>query len=162
MHARYLVFLKRDFPKKGKRSIELPLRSPYVVFLERSSFLTFLLYFASMFSDIRGKEMENDSRNNVAVAAKDSWQVSRKSYENQRACESATSLKINSVKEPTDIRGLREDFTLQTRFLIFSCSISLCLIRCSFRLSIIRTRFSRLSRKCYLDFPHFSLPLSLY
>jgi len=45
---------------------------------------------------------------------------------------SATSLKINSVKEPTDIRGLREDLTPQTRFLILSRSISLRLARLAF------------------------------
>lgn len=116
-----------------------------VALLGRSSFLTFLRHPCStpVSSHVGGRRTEKNgsSRRRVTVATEDSWQVSRKSCEDQRACESATSLKINSVKEPTDIRGLREDFTPQTRFLILSRSISLCLPRCSFRLSIIRRAF---------------------
>lgn len=142
-HARALSCAPEEgFSKKRGKSMKATLTFT-VVFLGRSSSLTFLRHpcFAPVSSHIGGRGTENDSRRSVAVATEDSWQVSRKSCKDQRACESATSLKINSVKEPTDIRGLREDFMPQTYFLILSRSISLCLVRCSFRLSIIRRAF---------------------
>lgn len=125
---------REGLAEKGERHGGYSLRSPLC-------FLTFLRHFlfcSRVFSRVGGIGAENGSRRSVAVATEDSWQVSRKSCEDLRACESATSLKINSVKEPTDIRGLREDFAPQTRFLILSRFISPCLVRCSFRLSIIR------------------------
>lgn len=88
----------------------------------------------------------------------------RKSCEDlsREACErGTTSLKINSVKEPTDIRGLRKDLTPRTHsistlsFYLLPCSLFLSLYICSPIHNSVQ--LSRLSRK--RSSPVFSISL---
>lgn len=131
MHACCSVLPKRDFRKRGKKhkgssslgSSDNPARHRIISF-NLPSFL-----------------LSTTAPTSSRVAGRKGWRTTRggalpwprrilvagfpKILRGPERVRGATSLKINSVKEPTDIRGLRGDLTPQTRFLILSRSISL-------------------------------------
>lgn len=127
-HARVLSFLKRDLNEKGEKHrgesyvlhiFRVLSSADYPLCLPREHSPPPLFRYSTSF-----RIREWGSRWSVAVATLDSWQVP-KTLRGPARARGATSLKINSVKEPTDIRGLREDFTPQTLASLFSRAISL-------------------------------------
>lgn len=134
-----------------------------VVFLDRSSFLTFLRYscFVLVSFHVGGKKIGNGSKR-CRVATQNSWQFSRKSCEDRARVRKRHFIK-NKFREEADgypraSRGFHAVDSLP-RSLSLYLSTSRSLLLSPIHNS---TRLSRLSRERYLDVLHFSLPLSLY